>query len=274
MRFRSVDRLAVALALVALGALGCDDILGGQVSPLGSDGEGTGDGVVTTADLAGVQAFGTVVRDANGNVSARLDVLSLSGEPHFVSGIANPTLSFGSTTVPLVTGASVGVFETNNTRAPALTYTPGGTYLFAFSAIDQNGDEYVYRSTATAAATEPNVELIDTLIRFAGEPVEVGLQSMSDGGILRVIGPAGITYDTSAIGSLQELAQVRSRMQAVVGPFETVPGTAFPAPGSYTLQVTSLDLADAAPTAADETELGALSWFGGGVIVEVPLQVE
>lgn len=260
-------RLATLLVLV-LGTLGCEDILGGTAAV------DDGSGPVSSTDLAGVQAFGTVVRGADGTVSARLDVVTLSGEPRFLSGIANPTVSFGSTTVPLTTGAGVGVFVTNDRQAPTLQYLPGQTYLFGFTILDDEGVQRVYRSAATAPEQTPVAEIAPVQIRFAGEPVEVGLTGMGNGGILRVAGPDGVTYDTSAIADLSELALVRQRMHESVGPFETIPGSAFGTPGTYTLEVTSLQVADAEPTGADEAELGDVSWFGAGVTTSLTLATE
>lgn len=267
-------RLAALLSLLCLAALGCDELLGGAATDGGGNTGGGGDPPpVSAEDLAGVQAFGSVIRASDGRVYARMDVVTLTGEARFLSGIANPTLTVGSTTIPLVTGAGVGVFETDSTRARALSYAPGATYLFGFSVVDDTGFEHVFRALATAPTREPQVEIAPDPFRMSGEPIEVGLVGVANGGILRVRGPNGVTWDTSRISSLAELPRVRPAMEATTGPYELIPGTAFPSPGSYTIEFTNLSLSSPTPQPSTQP-LGNLSWFAAGAASALVVQTE
>lgn len=259
------------LLLIALGAAtaGCDDLLGG----VGLGGR-PGSGPVPADDLAGVQAFGSVIQSADGTVQARLDVLTLAGEPRFLSGITDPTLTVGTTEVPLLTGATVGVFETNSRRSPALVYAPEATYLFSFTVVDDEGDEHVYRSYARAPSRDPIVDIAEFPFRAAGEPIEISLTGMADGGVIRVVGPSEVTFDTTAVSSIADVHLIRPAMERNTGPELTIPGTAFAKAGTYRIEVTSLGLRDAAPTSTDEDVLGSVSWFAAGATVAASVSVD
>lgn len=261
---RSLAIAGLALLLCA----GCEDLLGGvSLGDQGGGGGGNG-GPVTEGELEGIQAFGTVIRAENGVTYARLDVLTLSGEPHFLSGIVSPTIQAGSTVMPLVTGSSVGVFETTSNRSSALTYQAGGTYVFRFDIIDEDGTTHSFESRVTAPDEAPIAEAAVMPIRFAGEPVEVELRSMGDGGSFRVANANGVTYDTSSITTLAQVANVRARMEALVGPVEEIPGAAFPTAGVYTIEVTSMDIGTGG------SGLGTASWFGAGLQTSFTITVE
>ncbi len=256
-------KLALLLATLTVGVLGCGDILGVDVG-----GDGGGDSL-PPSDVAGVTAFGTVVRDIDGTTHARLDVLTLSGEPRFLSGIVSPILTYGDAEIRLTTGSTVGVFTTSSTRASALRYAANASYGFEFEIIDDAGTVHAYAGQATAPARTPIIEAATAIVHFAGEPVGIELYDMAEGGSLRVTNAAGeVTFDNTAISSLADVTRVRPAMEATVGPYEELPGTAFPTPGRYQIQVTSLNFADSV------SGLGAASWFGAGSSTSLTITVD
>lgn len=251
-------RIALLLSAVALFTLGCEDLL--RSTQIGTP--------VPVADLTGVTAYGTVVQTTTGAAAARLDVLTLSGEPRFLSGIANPALVVGQEIIPLTTGTTVGTFTTSSQQS-SLDYAPATRYQFSFELIDDAGETHAYSGSATAPSTLPVIESPNTLVYFVGEPVFVELLHMAEGGSLRVTNAAGeITYDTTTIQTLPESTQIRARMEATVGPTEQIPGTAFPSPGTYVITVTSLQFSDAV------SGLASTSWFAAGATDSITVQVQ
>jgi hypothetical protein len=264
--------------MVALSAFGCADLLGSLIGTPDASSEDTptvsGPQVTTSADIADIHGFGTIVQNADGSVSARLDVLTLGDDPRFLGGIANPTLTHAGVTLALLTGTSVGVFVTSSALTPMLSYDPGGVYLFAFEVADETGVLYSY----TASVSAPNgprmiADAAPMLIRYAAEPVELTLINASEAVSIRVIAETGTTYDTTAVSSLNEVSQVLGLMEASVGPVLEIPATAFPRTGSYRIDVTSLNVATPAE-GGFAPGLGAASWFGAGTVATLNLDLQ
>ncbi len=273
-------RLFLALVLVS-GSLGCADVLGaltgGQAEETEAP-EGTAPTVdpnlTTAADLSGIHGFGTVVQAADGGVSARLDVITLGENARALGGIANPTITANGTSVPLLTANTVGVFVTNSTIAPELTYVPGQSYTFAFQAVDESGVNYNYNATVVAPVEDPIIaEVAPMPIRYANQPVEVTLFNTSDAASIRVSRDTGITFDTTAVSSLNDAPQVLGAMQASIGPQLSIPATAFPIAGNYRIDVTSLGIATPASGGVG-VGLGAASWFGAGTATSVTIDAQ
>lgn len=270
----STLRLAIVFACV-LATLGCDQLLGGN--PPGEEGGAPtpgGGGTTTAADIAGIHGFGTVVENSDGLVSARLDVLTLGSEPHFLGGIASPTLTHAGATFPLLTGNSVGVFVTNSNLAEGLTYAPGDVYTFAFEVADEEGVLYSYSATATAPAGSPVIaEVAPVPIRFAGEPVELSLTNTAAAVSIRVSVGGAVTFDTTGVDDLSQVPLVLDAMRATATPVVELPGAAFSVPGEYRIEVTSLDIST--PSSGGlSSGLGSASWFGAGTATTLPLPVE
>jgi hypothetical protein len=263
--------LAATFAVATLS--GCSELLGVDLGGGGGGGGGAGE-PIPADDLEGVQAFGTVIRGTDGVVRARLDVVTMSGEPRFLTGIIDPRLHIDDTSVPLATTGAVGVFETTSQRTSALRFAPDARYRFSFAILDDQGVEHAYEGTVVAPTSTPDIEVPDLLIRYAGEPIEVDLSGHADGGYLRVHGPAGVTFDTAAVRSLSELHQFRQYFARVSGPTFTIDGGAFPSPGSYRIEFTTLAIAGPGPRASTSEPLGALSFFGAGPTASVFVQVE
>ena len=271
-------RLACALTFVALSSFACSDLLGALAGTPNGDDETTPTetavGVTTASDIAGIHGFGTVVENPDGSVSARLDVLTLGQAPRFLAGIANPTLSHGGQTLPLLTGNSVGVFVTSSVLAPSLAYNPGGVYVFSFEIADE--DSILYSYTATVAAPDGGrviAEAAPVPIRYAAQPVELTLVNAAEAVSIRVIAESGMTYDTTAVNSLSEVPLVLGLMEASVGPVVEIPATAFPTTGTYRIDVTSLNVATPSE-GGFAPGLGSASWFGAGTIATLTLDLQ
>lgn len=274
-------RLLTALLLVT-GSLGCADVLGaltgGQVDETADDPEGTAPtvdpNVTTAADLSGIHGFGTVVQAADGSVSARLDVITLGTNARGLGGIANPTLTQNGATISLLTANAVGVFVTNSTIEPNLVYQPGQAYTFAFQAVDESGINYNYNATVVAPVEDTVIaEILPMPIRYANQPVEMTLFNTSDAASIRVSRDTGITFDTTAVSSLNDAPQVLGAMRASVGPQLSIPATAFPLAGTYRIDVTSLGIATPA-SGGISLGLGAASWFGAGTATSVTVEAQ
>jgi hypothetical protein len=274
-------RLIVALALL-LGSVGCADILGvltgGQAEDTPVVPEGTAPTVnpnlTSAADLSGIHGFGTVVQSDSGSVSARLDVITLGLNPRALGGIANPTITLNGATIPLLTANTVGVFVTNSTISPDLTFQPGQAYTFAFQAVDETGVNYNYGATVVAPTEDPVfAEIAIMPIRYTNQPVELTLFNTTDAASIRVSLNAGITFDTTAVASLNDAPQVLSAMQATTGPVLSIPATAFPVAGVYRIDVTALGIATPAGGGVG-VGLGAASWFGAGTATSLTIEVQ
>ena len=278
MRFGTL-RLASTLLFVALASFGCADLLGGLGGNQGTD-DGTttppdGTPTVTTAtDIAGIHGFGSVVENADGLVSARLEVVTLGAAPRYLSGIANPTLTHNGETIPLLTGSAVGVFVTSSSLAPSLTYEAGSLYMFAFEVADEEGILYSY-SASVLAPDGPRViaEAAPVPIRYAAQPIEMTLINASEAVAIQVVTGGGITYDTTAVNSLAEVPLVLGLMEDSVGPVVEIPATAFPTPGSYRIGVTSMNVATPSE-GGFAPGLGLASWFGVGTADTLILDVQ
>lgn len=262
---RAAARLSVGAALLAcaVGASACEELLGNGTAPTTRGGR---DGGTTTTTTTGPSAFGSIVV-AGATTSARLDVVVLGSTPRYATGIESPRLVVGQATVPLGTGDAVGVFGASSARAAALTWTPGATYAFAFDWLDEDGAIQAATGSVTAPGTRVGVSVVEQPIRFAGEAVEVELDDVGDGALVRVLSGSNETYSSAGSMGLDDVAGLQARLRAVQGPLFEVPGSAFPDAGTYTIEVTGLTLSQAS------SGLGSASWFGAGSVASVAVEV-
>ncbi len=262
-----VHRLLVALASLLL-VVGCESLLGGEQSEgesggsSGSSGEDDEANHLEGAQAAGIHAFGSVIRGANGETGARLDVVTvIDGQIRYVSGIASPTVWVGDEEIPLLTTTSVGVFETDSRRAPSLAYAAGTRYTFSFEVIYSQGTSDTFAADVTAPSLGHVVEIAPDPVLWAGEPLELNLTGMADGGTVRVVDPAGtVVWDTTVVED-GSVASVLDALRSIRGPLVGIPGEVLAMPGNYAVDVVNLSLADADDLGEP---FGALSWFAVG----------
>jgi len=225
---------------------GCADF--GLAPGGGGDGGGPLTPPGSTDGLSAIGLLQAVPGPAGTTVSAQLGVIvGRGGQAAYAGGVARPTLVQGEASLDLFsTGQNSGLYATDNVRDRALAYTPGATYDFAFDVVDAGGRRTSFRHRLAAPATLPRLELVETLVNFAGEPIEISATGYHDGVVVAVVQTADlrgtlvtprVTFQSFGYQGPTTLRQALASLQTFRRPVMLVPGEAFPTPGAYRIEV-------------------------------------
>ena len=266
--------IGVALALT-LSIVGCEDVLGG-LGAGGSQGQAPADNSPpgTSVQIDAMQAIAQLVVDADGRAVAQLNVLTTdNGAIAALTGVSDAYVALGEDRRSLLTTAFVGTFGISMVGTSALLPARGEPVTFGYQVTDEAGEVTEVFATASMPTEALEAELPQTLIAFANEPLDVELLGWGDGGWAQVYAPDGsLTYSTidASVGSAdQSLAAVT----AIGPPFVRLPRSAFPAPGTYQIELVSFGISDRTGDRLSGA-LGAWSWVGVGERVTLSYSVE
>lgn len=209
--------------------------------------------------------------------SAQLAVFAVSGNgAAYIGGITNPRIAVGEDEFELLTTETAGVFATNNVRSPGFDYAAGTTWEFRFTVVDQRGNRANFVQPVTAPLESHQVEVPNDLVFFAQEPVSLELLGMPEAGAIAVTPtetPKAATWTSFVFNGPAQVTEALNSLLGVDGPSYEIPGSAFPEPGRYRIEVHGYDVSRAAD-APEAHRLGASSWFTAGHAVIVEIDVD
>jgi hypothetical protein len=183
----------------------------------------------------------------------------------------------GETTIELLTGNVAGVFGIDSSRDRGLVYVDGADYAFGYTIVDSEGSAWDFEATLAAPAVQHVAEFEPELIYYAGEPVDIDLFDMSNGGALAVVlqSASQVTWGTFRYTGPSDLAAAYTSLLAVQGPTMEIPGTAFPQAGRYRVDVHNYAVARPGDETLSTTgEMASDSLFVVGRAYSLSLDVE
>jgi hypothetical protein len=277
---------ALAALLASAALLGaCEDIIGAPfLGPGGGGGGGGGGSPVSPVDDlsdARVEAVGMIIAvpSASGAITTSAQLAIFHADANgaaYIGGIDDPRIAVGNVEVPLLTTETGGVFVTNSVRAPALTWQPGETYRFRFSVVDQLGQRADFEQPVVAPVTVHEVETPNHLVFYAGEPVSLELFDMPPAGAVAVTpanDPASAIWTSFAFDGPETVTQSLNSLLGVSGLRYEIPGSAFPEPGRYRVEVHGYNVARSSDAPA-HLALGSATWATAGRAVVLEIDVD
>lgn len=276
---RSALSLLPCLFLLAA----CGEVLGVPFGGLGGGGGGGGGGNAAPprdVDTARIEAVGMIIAvpktDGTVTNSAQLAVFAnTENGANYIGGIVEQRIVFNEEEYPLLSTETAGVFATNTTRTPGFEWVAGATYEFRFTVIDQEGKRRDFAQPIAAPEVLHAVEVPNDIVFYAQEPVSLELFDMPTAGAIAVTtaaNPAAATWTSFVFEGPAKVTEALNSLLAVDGPAYEIPGSAFPQPGLYRIEVHGYDVARATD-APEETRLGASSWFTAGRAVVFEIEV-
>lgn len=277
-----VTRLCLLFAAL-IATLGCGDEFGLR-GPAGGGGTGGGGAPApaTTVSSGLVEVVGLVLDVPTSadvtTTAAQLAIMAHDGNGlRYIGGVVDPTVEVDGTSFDLISTATAGVFAVTSRQAPDLVYAPGQTWTFRFDLVDDEGNRYAFATAVETPEGDAIVDVVPEPIFYAGDPVTLEVRDIADGGAVAVTpanDPFTATWSTFAWAGPSTIDAGRDALEAFSPPVVEIPGEAFPAPGTWRIEVHNFTVADAVPIDGDHAPLGASSWLAAGRAQVVGLDVD
>lgn len=264
----------ICLILTALVVtLGCGDDFGLRGPAGGGGGGGSGTPApATTVESGLIEVVGLVLdvptSATSTTTAAQLAIMAHDGDAlRYIGGIVDPRVEVDGVEFDLVSTATAGVFAVTSRQAPDLVYAPEQTWTFRFDLIDDVGNRYPFATSVETPADDVVVDVVQTPIYYAGDPVTLEIRDVADGGAVAVTpadDPFTATWSTFAWAGPDTIDVGRTALEAFAPPEVVIPGEAFPSPGTWRIEIHNFTVTDALPTNGDVAPLGASSWLAAG----------